>query len=763
MDRSVRERGLYRFGEFALEPVHRVLTRHGVAVTLTPTVFDTLLHLLENPGRVVSKDELLAAVWPRRVVEEGNVSQTIFQLRRALSVAPGAEAMILTAPGVGYRFTPEVTFDAGASSAFAAATAMASGPAAVGPAIGPRRIRWMLAAASAVALAGGGLALWWMNSAPPARQGPPVKVVLADFQNLTGLKVFDKTLQRVAEIDLDQSPMVNAVSRKQIGDTLTLMARSPDEPVPLTVASDICERVNGGAVLSGAISPAPGAFLLTLTATDCSGERVLAAEKAQVNSPEAVIPALDTLLQQVRARLGESGASIARFSPPLRAARTASLPALQAYSQAMWLVDHGRGAESIPLFKEAIDADPGFALAHLGLSAVYNNANNFDLGAASLAKAYALRDTVGPRDRFHIIARYTEGVTNDLDAAIANYQAWADAYPRDDIPLANMSNLENFTGRYAEAVVAARRAFDLNPHKEASYVVLARALMHNGQIAAAATVCRNALAAGYAGEDLHGLITEIAALRGDQAGVARELTWAAGKPAERQILMFAGRAAYRLGQARRGEALYAQSSELFKRQGLTDYTLPFRARELEDLGLDAQAKVTLNAIGRSDDTDSDVMFDAAEFGDPARAGALIAASLAREPKDTLNNAVFVPEARAALDERRGEARRAAADLAPAARFEMRAFDTPYLRGRVLLAAGDAAGAEKAFRLIVDHPWIEPTSPLFPLARLELARAYRLAGDRAAARVQYEAVMALYKGADLDFPALKAAKAEYAAL
>jgi DNA-binding winged helix-turn-helix (wHTH) protein len=105
MNALASEQLSYRFGPFVLDPKRRLLTRHGKTVALRPTVFDTLAFLLANPGRVVTKEELLEAVWPGRVVEESNISQTIFMLRNAL----GEEHPIVTAPGLGYRFTATVT------------------------------------------------------------------------------------------------------------------------------------------------------------------------------------------------------------------------------------------------------------------------------------------------------------------------------------------------------------------------------------------------------------------------------------------------------------------------------------------------------------------------------------------------------------------------------------------------------------------------------------------------------------------------------
>jgi TolB-like protein/DNA-binding winged helix-turn-helix (wHTH) protein len=94
---------LYRFGEFALDAQGRVLRRGAEAVPLTRKAFDVLLLLVRNAERTVTKDELIQAVWPGSVVEESNLTQTIFMVRKALDETP-ERRYILTVPGEGYRF-----------------------------------------------------------------------------------------------------------------------------------------------------------------------------------------------------------------------------------------------------------------------------------------------------------------------------------------------------------------------------------------------------------------------------------------------------------------------------------------------------------------------------------------------------------------------------------------------------------------------------------------------------------------------------------
>src|SRR5580700_3813363 len=100
---------LYHFGEFVLDPGRRSLSRADSAVSLTPKAFDVLLFLAQNPNRVVTKEELLQAVWGDAFVEEGNLTQHISHLRKALDDSSEDTRLIVTIARKGYQFTPDVT------------------------------------------------------------------------------------------------------------------------------------------------------------------------------------------------------------------------------------------------------------------------------------------------------------------------------------------------------------------------------------------------------------------------------------------------------------------------------------------------------------------------------------------------------------------------------------------------------------------------------------------------------------------------------
>src|SRR6266478_2683363 len=94
----------YQFGRFSVDTADRVLRRDKEPVPLTPKAFDILLTLVENSGRIVEKDDLMKRVWPNTFVEEGNLTQNVSLLRKALGESANGPQFIETVPRRGYRF-----------------------------------------------------------------------------------------------------------------------------------------------------------------------------------------------------------------------------------------------------------------------------------------------------------------------------------------------------------------------------------------------------------------------------------------------------------------------------------------------------------------------------------------------------------------------------------------------------------------------------------------------------------------------------------
>jgi TolB-like protein/DNA-binding winged helix-turn-helix (wHTH) protein/Tfp pilus assembly protein PilF len=179
---------LYEFGGFSLDAQQRLLRRDGELVPLTPKAFEMLLVLVQSDGRVVTKDELIKAVWTDNFVEESNLTQTVFMLRKAMGET-AERRYILNIPGRGYRFAVEVKQPSSDElsvaplpnrSAMGDAVPLPKGP--------PTLRRWPIFAAVLV-LTCVALAVYFRWFRPAARAqtaGPRVLLAVLPFENLTG-------------------------------------------------------------------------------------------------------------------------------------------------------------------------------------------------------------------------------------------------------------------------------------------------------------------------------------------------------------------------------------------------------------------------------------------------------------------------------------------------------------------------------------------------------------------------------------------------
>src|SRR6201993_912922 len=104
----------FAFGPFRLYAARRELLAHGVPVALGQRAFEILLLLVSRPGQLVTKDELMAEVWPGVVVEENNIQVHVSALRKVLGTAGEGERYLLTVAGRGYRFVAPVKRESGA-------------------------------------------------------------------------------------------------------------------------------------------------------------------------------------------------------------------------------------------------------------------------------------------------------------------------------------------------------------------------------------------------------------------------------------------------------------------------------------------------------------------------------------------------------------------------------------------------------------------------------------------------------------------------
>src|SRR5713101_6440954 len=215
---SLADGYLYRFGRFALDSRKRTLSRADSPVSLTPKAFDVLLFLAQNPNRLVTKEELLQAVWGDTFVEEGNLTQYISHLRKALGDNSEDTRLIVTIARKGYQFTADVTVAEAADIAKHAtlqAAATETSKTDAKPVEFPTkekatksppprlRLRKWFAAAALLAVITAAVWLYWSYRRPVTLSATDT-IVLASVKNETSDPVFDDALDTALRYEMEQ-------------------------------------------------------------------------------------------------------------------------------------------------------------------------------------------------------------------------------------------------------------------------------------------------------------------------------------------------------------------------------------------------------------------------------------------------------------------------------------------------------------------------------------------------------------------------------
>jgi serine/threonine protein kinase/tetratricopeptide (TPR) repeat protein len=627
------------------------------------------------------------------------------------------------------------------------------------------------------ALIAGGLYLR-SRSATSATNATPLTekdtVVLTDFTNSTGDPVFDGTLKQALAVDLEQSPFLNILSDRKIGATLKLMGRPPTEHVTADVAKELCLRTGSKAILAGSVSSLGTQYVIGLEAVTCSAGDTLAKEQAEAASKEGVLKALGTAATSLRARLGESLASVQKFDVPVEAT-TPSLEALKAYSMGITTGRTKGSAEAIPFMKRALELDPNFAIAYAGLAVNYSNLGQASLSADYAKKAYDLRDRVSEREKYRISALYFQNVTSEVEKATEAYELWAKSYPRDMVPHGSLGFLYSALGQYDKAIAETEAAQRLEP-AISGYANLASFYIAVNRLKDARQTIQEAQQKNFDDLFIRSNLYALAFLSGDTAEMERDVAWAAGRPSEEDQMLnaHADTQAY-YGRLEKARDLARRATDSAVRADAKETGAQWLAfqgiREAELGNVIAARQAVARALALAPGRDVKVVAAVAlaRTGETAQSRTILEALEKSEPTNTYLKVYWFPVIEASIAMAQQAPDRAIVALEPALPYELGgpppgiAMYPPYIRGLGYLAQKNGPAAAAEFQKFLDHTGIVQNFLLGSLAHLQLARAYALSSDTAKAKAAYQDFLALWKDADPDIPILKEAKAEYARL
>ena len=626
-----------------------------------------------------------------------------------------------------------------------------------------RSHRVLRIAGTLVVLAAAVFAGWWWAPRTPALTQED-QILVADIENKTTEPIFDDTLRQALAVQLRQSPYLNVVSDDRIQESLRFMKRKPGERLTVDVAREICQRQNVKAMLHGSIGRLGESYVMAVNALNCANGDTLAGEQVQVSRREDVLRELGRAARNLREELGESLASIERYDVPIERATTGSLDALKAFTMGVRSHAAGDYENAILHLDRATALDPEFALAFAQMSTSHSNLRAFDRARALATRAYELRDRVSERERFYIESRYYDGVTGEADQSLKVYELWAQTYPRDFVPWNNSGVILSEFGDYERALEPVRRSYQLNPDNALSLGNIAGTLYDAGRLDEARTTADES----------------IARFPGNSSGyVTRLLVACRDRDTSKQNEIL------QLGRTRRwpdliGTAMYCAANEgrLNAARGL--------AREMIDMGaprqeVQARFKIELaflewrlgdQALARKlvDEAAKGLStrgyrlaYLFATMGDWARADEIIGRASKEQPNATVMKVLWEPIIRAERQLAAGDAAGAIETLRVTERYERRWPDARLLRAQTLLGAGQASAAVTEFEKLLERPIPMPSTTVYSLGLVGLARAHIAAGHITDAKAAYDRFLNEWKNADPDTRLLNEARRERAAL
>jgi serine/threonine protein kinase/tetratricopeptide (TPR) repeat protein len=592
-------------------------------------------------------------------------------------------------------------------------------------------------------------------------------ILLADFVNTTGDSVFDGTLKQALAVQLGQSPFLNIFSEDRVRGALRFMGRSPDERVTRDVGREICQRQGLKAMLVGSIASLGNHYVITLEAINAQTGDAIAREQAEAENKEQVLHALGEAAMKLREKLGESLQSIQKFDAPIEQATTSSLEAFKAFSLGVEQQLKGKYLEAIPFLKRATEIDPNFALAYARMASMYYNSRQSDLAAEASQKAFELRDRVSERERLYISAGYYDNVTGELEKYLETLELWKRTYPRDASPPNNLAVKYNELGLFDKAVEAAREAIRLNPSSASGYSLLAAAFVGLNRFDEAKEIIGQAQAQKLETTAMRRILYRIAFVQGDATTMKQQVEWLNGKPDEYVAQGWQSETAAFSGQLQRAREFSDRAFELAERRDLKEVAAQIAVggatrdavfgdcRQVKDqiakaLGITHSSLTMVNA--------GNALATCGEF---SQTQTIIGELTKRFPKDTVLNKILAPLVQARIELQRANPAQAIQLLETTRPYEGYAlFQIAYIRGQIYLNQQRGTDAAAEFQEILDHRGWQPTSPLYSLAHLGLARAAALTGETARARQAYQDFFALWKDADPDIPVLQEARRAY---
>jgi DNA-binding winged helix-turn-helix (wHTH) protein/tetratricopeptide (TPR) repeat protein len=631
-----KERVIYEFDAFRVDPVRRLLLRDGEPQPITPKAFSILVALIERAGEVVEKSELIERIWPGAFVTEANLTQNVFSLRKCLGERANDNRYIVTVPGQGYSFAGELrrverfatsefpivvlppSEPAPAASPTQTPTPMpgiavtdatptpqpfppllltpetpapfpaaaVSAPAAlpvVLPQKAPRLRRWLgwggLGVLALLLIATAVHILQHLGPAPRKPGGGATArraIAVLDIKSLSPSREarwLETAFSEMLTTELAAGGKMRVISGEQVAQTQRSLALRDPGSLGRADLERLHDALGADLVVVGSFLPNRGQIRLDLRVVQIPGGETVVS-LAQVGTQSELFNLVSRTGEELRTRLG-----VAELSPEqvrqTQALRPSSPESSRLYSEGLARLHAFDPPGALELLQRAAEADPGSAVIHSALSRVWSELGYDTHAEEEARKALQLANSLSREDRLAIQARLYKA-SKQWDKASETYRSLWTFLP-DDI---------EHGLQLAESLIAGGR----NAEVSATVAVLRKLPPPGGQDP------RIDLVEARNGSRLSDVGTELRAARaGKEKGLRSGQSLVVS-----QALIYEGDALIKLGKPQEAVRLFRESAERTKKAGYTwgyGQALANVGSALEIMGdLDGSEKVNLEAL-----------------------------------------------------------------------------------------------------------------------------------------------------------------------
>ena len=463
----MKAEGAFRFGKFQIDALARTLRREEAIVTLNRRAFDVLLYLVQNPGKVVSRDELLKNVWSDTFVDENSLAQSISALRRALEEKPGDNSYIVTLPGRGYQFVIPVQAVAPEGLAIVSDATTAAGPVARGmlfqertvhtsviteeneqlslPAPRNRATARLVAVLAVAAISLSGYYAWTRfhriqpltNPTTVSSTGVPLPVrrsiAVLGFRNLSGRPEeawLSTALSEMLTTELEAGEKLRLVSGEDIARTKLDLPLADADSLSRNTLARLHQDLDSDLIVLGsytALGEKPGTRIrLDLRLQDTvAGETI--ADIAVVGSEADLFNLASQAGSRLREKLGVEAVSPVE-AVSVRASSPSNREAARLYSEGLARLRVLDALEARDLLEQAVAADPKFSLAHSALAEAWSRLGYDKKAQQEAQQAYDLSTNLSHEERLVVEGRYRD-IDHEYKKAIEVYRALFTLFP----------------------------------------------------------------------------------------------------------------------------------------------------------------------------------------------------------------------------------------------------------------------------------------------------------------------------------------------